>query len=115
MYLKVPYFKQESGKTCGVACLRMVLGYLGKNFEEKELAKQIKVYSFGTFNTDLGYIALKLGYKVTIHTIHLRLLGPLNLEFGTEITTKILDSLAVKPNDRTNYESWKDLLRPEET
>lgn len=37
MKLNVPYFSQEKNTTCGVACLRMVMAFYGKDIEESEL------------------------------------------------------------------------------
>lgn len=110
-HLKVPYFKQEAGLSCGLACMRMVLGYYGDKVSEKELSKHIKIHSYGTFTTDLGALALERGYKVTVFTFHLRLLGPLEIPFGTKVTDKLLSSAKVTAKDKTTYESWKKYLR----
>lgn len=37
MKLKIPYFRQEKNTTCGVASLRMVLAFCGKEISEFEL------------------------------------------------------------------------------
>lgn len=33
----VPYFKQEKSTTCGPACLKMILAFMGMNYSENEL------------------------------------------------------------------------------
>jgi len=109
--LKVPYFKQESGLTCGLACLRMALGYYGDQTTEKELVKQIQVHKYGIFTTDLGVLAQKRGYKTTIFSIHLRLLAPLKLPFGTEVSTKILAKVKPTATDKKTYDSWQEYLK----
>jgi len=42
MKLKIPYFKQEKNTTCGVACMRMVFAFYGKNAGESELEQACK-------------------------------------------------------------------------
>ena len=39
MKLNIPYHKQEKNTTCGVACLRMVMAFYGKEVSEFELAE----------------------------------------------------------------------------
>ena len=37
MKIKIPYFRQEKNTTCGVACVKMVLAFHGKEISEFEL------------------------------------------------------------------------------
>lgn len=111
MKLKIPYFAQESSKTCGIAALRMVLSHLGDQTTEKELLNETKLHSFGTFSTDLGSIALKRGYKVKSSTMHLSLLGPLSLSYGTKITQATLKRIQPLPKDKMTFDSWQKYLQ----
>jgi ABC-type bacteriocin/lantibiotic exporter with double-glycine peptidase domain len=109
--MKIKYYRQESGLTCGIACLRMALGSFGDEVTESELAKKIKIHSFGIYTTDLGLSALERGYKVVIYTFHLRILAPLGPKFGTRISNEILDKVTIQPSDRHTIESWKNYLK----
>lgn len=111
MKLNVPYFSQERNVTCGLAALRMMLGFFGNEVSEKELAKEVKMHSFGTFSTDLGRIALKKGFKIKCYTCHLGLLGPLKLPYGTKIDEVILKQIKVAPRDKMTFESWENYIQ----
>lgn len=111
MKLKVPYFAQEQSKTCGIAALRMVLDYHSDPSSEKELLQDIKLHSFGTFSTDLGSIALKRAHKVKSYTMHLSLLGPLNLSLGQKVTQQTLKKVKVLPKDQMTFQSWESYLK----
>lgn len=108
--LPVPYFPQEHAKTCGVAALRMALGYCASPKSEKEILKYVPLHSFGTFSTDFGELIKRLGYKVTGHTFHLSLLAPLKIPFGTEIAMETLNKIPVKPKDKMVFESWQRFI-----
>ena len=41
MTLPVPHFKQEYPHTCVVACIRIVLAYLGQEHTEEELSRAL--------------------------------------------------------------------------
>jgi ABC-type bacteriocin/lantibiotic exporter with double-glycine peptidase domain len=62
-------FKQETDKSCGVACLRSIFNYYGDNFSEKDIWK--KTFPFKTKNgirnpiINLGVTALRFGFDVT--------------------------------------------------
>ncbi|MBU0760192.1 MAG: hypothetical protein KJ858_00710, partial [Nanoarchaeota archaeon] len=63
-------FKQETRKSCGVACLRSALNHYGNNFSEKDIwAKHtsFKSQDGGILNPiiSLGVTALKFGFDVT--------------------------------------------------
>jgi ABC-type bacteriocin/lantibiotic exporter with double-glycine peptidase domain len=48
-YLDVPYFKQDTGYTCGPTSLQMALAYYGIHRSEKNLAEELKTTSeYGT-------------------------------------------------------------------
>jgi len=110
MKLQVPHYKQEKRLSCGLAVLRMALGFFGDNVSEKEILKNLTLHNFGSFTTDLGTAALKMGYKVVIYTFHLPLIAPLNLPFGSEIKMIRLDKFSVRPKDKKTLESWKKYL-----
>lgn len=110
MKLNVPHFQQEKNLTCGLAVLRMIFAYYGQNISEKELTKNLKMYSFGTFFTDLGIEAFDRGYKVTTYTFHLPLLGSLMLPFGTKVTKEILKKIKVRSCDELTFKSWQKFI-----
>jgi len=61
-------FKQETDKSCGIACLRSIFNYYGKDLTEKEILEKHKFYKIagGVINPliSLGITALKFGFKV---------------------------------------------------
>lgn len=111
MKLKVPHYKQQRGMSCGLAAMRMLFSYFGDKASEKELDKQTKRHSFGNFFTELGELALDKCYNVTCYTIHLSILGPLKLPFGSEITNTQLRNLKIRPSDKMTLVSWKSYLK----
>jgi len=46
--LEVPYYKQEKWYTCGPACLRMLLKYIGTSASEEGAAKACGTTELGT-------------------------------------------------------------------
>ncbi len=63
-------FKQETDKSCGVACLRSILNHYGNNFSEKDIWDKhnpFQTKSEGIRNPilNLGVTALKFGFDVT--------------------------------------------------
>lgn len=62
-------YKQETDKSCGVACLRSILNYYGNNFTEKDIWNKHTSFQSkkGIYNPiiSLGLTALKFGFKVT--------------------------------------------------
>jgi hypothetical protein len=62
-------FKQETNKSCGVACLRSILNYYGNNFSEKDIWDKHSPFQSktGVLNPilNLGVTALKFGFDVT--------------------------------------------------
>jgi len=62
-------YKQETDKSCGVACLRSILNYYGNNFSEKDIWDKHNPYKTkeGIRNPimNLGVTALKFGFNVT--------------------------------------------------
>jgi len=110
MKLDIPHYKQEKTLSCGLAALRMVFSYYGNKTFEKELTNDTKIHSFGILTTDLGIIALKLGYKVKIYTFHLPLLSPHKFAFGKEIKMEDLSKIKPDPKSKLTYESWEKYL-----
>jgi ABC-type bacteriocin/lantibiotic exporter with double-glycine peptidase domain len=111
MDLPIPYFKQERKNSCGLAVLRMVFKYYGGDVTEKELLKDIKLRSYGTLLTDLGILALKREYKVTVHTLHLPLISPLQLPFGTTITENHLKKMQPRKTDNDTLVSFNKFIK----
>ncbi len=63
-------FKQETDKSCGVACLRSILNHYGNNFSEKDIWDKHNPFqpkNGGILNPimNLGVTALKFGFDVT--------------------------------------------------
>jgi len=63
-------YKQETNKSCGVACLRSILNHFGNNFSEKDIwtiHKPFQPKNGGILNPimNLGVTALKFGFDVT--------------------------------------------------
>jgi len=70
MTKKFKISQQETDKSCGVACLRSIMNYYGKNLSEKDLWAKNKPYQTkneGIRNPimNLGVTALKFGFDVT--------------------------------------------------
>jgi hypothetical protein len=66
--MKIKIFKQETNKSCGIACLRSIFNYYGNNFSEKDVWKKHKSFGKGDKIRNpilsLGLTALKFGFKV---------------------------------------------------
>ena len=45
---EVPYYKQEEWYTCGPACLRMLLKFIGTSASEEDVAKACGTTELGT-------------------------------------------------------------------
>ncbi|MBI3981008.1 C39 family peptidase [Candidatus Microgenomates bacterium] len=110
MILNVPFFEQERSLTCGVAVLRMILGFYGEKVTEKELAKKVKMHSFGTYSTDLAVLAMEKGYKATAYTLHLPLFASLNLPFGTRITLDYFRKIKLSPGHKSTFQTCKNYV-----
>jgi Peptidase C39 family len=65
---QIKIFKQETSKSCGVACIRSILNYYGNNFSEKDIWNKHKSFGKGDEIRNpilsLGLTALKFGFKV---------------------------------------------------
>ena len=70
MKLDVPFYRQTGIVNCGTTVLRMVLNYLGGNFDLDiiELKARIKDGK-GIFTTQLSVAARELGYGAELHSI----------------------------------------------
>jgi hypothetical protein len=90
-------YKQETDKSCGVACIRSALNYYGNNFSEKDIWD--KNASFiskkeGLLNPiiSLGVTALKFGFNVKYIGYHPTIannnLYPKNLKKSLQIKSK---------------------------
>jgi hypothetical protein len=66
--MEIKIFKQETNKSCGVACLRSIFNHYGNNFSEKDVWKKHKSFGKGDKIRNpilsLGLTALKFGFKV---------------------------------------------------
>lgn len=110
MKFDIPHYRQEKSLSCGLAVLRMVLGYYDDNATEKELSKGLKMHSFGSFTTDIASIAQQRRYKTSVYSFHLPLLSPLKLPFGCEIKLEHLKKMKVDPKSKMTFDSWKKYL-----
>lgn len=67
-------FKQETGKSCGIACIRSIINHFGNNFSEKEIWEKHDYYGKGDMLLSpiitLGITAIKFGFKVTYYNYH---------------------------------------------
>ena len=63
MKIKVPFFGQEKDTTCGVACLRMVLAYFGKEVEEFELEDACQTSWLGNVCGELVQGGVEFGFE----------------------------------------------------
>lgn len=57
-WLTVPHFKQSRDGRCLPACARMVLAYLGKDYDEESLARLLRARSFGTPANNIRLLSL---------------------------------------------------------
>lgn len=110
MKLKIDHFKQEKKNSCGLASLRSLISAYQKPPSEFELAKHVKLHSFGSLITDLGLIALNCNFPVTIYCLHLSLLAPLCHPFGTQINKEKLKKIKARPSDNLILQSMKKFV-----
>lgn len=61
--LKVPYFKQDKGNTCGPASLQMVLAYKGKRTSEDKLVRLMDTNENGSTHRSLVESVRKHGFR----------------------------------------------------
>lgn len=61
--MEIPFFRQETDYTCGVACLRMVLAFYGTVREEPELVGSCGTTPDGTTADGLAEGARALAYQ----------------------------------------------------
>jgi len=63
--INVPFFKQENWYTCGPACLRMVLAYLGIIKTEEEVTEACGTTELGTTSMQMSVAFQKYGIKAS--------------------------------------------------
>lgn len=63
MKLNIPYFKQDKDTTCGVASLRMVLAFLGKDIPESDLEETCETSWLGNTCGELVQGSMKYGFE----------------------------------------------------
>jgi len=63
MKLKIPYFRQEKNTTCGVASVRMVLAFHGKQISEFELEEICETSWLGNTCGEIVLGIKKLGFE----------------------------------------------------
>ena len=69
MKLKVPIVKQKRKTDCGPTVMSMLYKYFGKSVSPKEIVKEIGgLTKWGSFTTDLAFMARKLGFKVICYS-----------------------------------------------
>jgi ABC-type bacteriocin/lantibiotic exporter with double-glycine peptidase domain len=65
--VKIPYYKQETGYTCGAACMRMILESMGIKKSEKQVANLLKTNKMiGTWHKNIAELAEKYKFDYTI-------------------------------------------------
>ena len=64
--MDIPIIKGETGQSCGVACLRSVFSFYGKDVSEKEVWEHNKLKSNINWIYDLGFAAIKFSFKAKI-------------------------------------------------
>ena len=61
--IKVPYFRQKKDYTCGVACLRMILGFYGKKIRRSLIVREAKTEKYKlTKRKDMIGVIKKQGF-----------------------------------------------------
>lgn len=63
MRLKIPYFRQEKNTTCGVACVRMIFSFYGKELNEFELEEACETGWLGNICSELVRGVKKIGLE----------------------------------------------------
>lgn len=63
MKIKIPYFRQEKNTNCGVACVRMVAAFYGKNTSELELEDACETSWLGNTCGEIAAGVKKLGLE----------------------------------------------------
>src|SRR3989339_1809255 len=64
--MDIPVIKGETGQSCGVACLRSVFSFYGKDVSEKDVLEHNKLKNNINWIYDLGFAAIKFGFKAKI-------------------------------------------------
>lgn len=62
----VPYFKKEKNTTCGPACLKMILAFMGMNYSENELETICETGWLGNTCEEIAKGAKKLGLSTEV-------------------------------------------------
>lgn len=90
MKTDVPFFEQESKNSCGIAAMRMILGYFGQASTEKELYLECSPEKSGViWSVDLARLSGKRGLEVEFytHSLHLNQENQ-SLEFYQKMTAE---------------------------
>jgi len=64
--MEIPCYKQKKNYTCAVCCLKMVLEYYGKEYEEIELEKMCRTTERGTIAKNVVDTAKRIGFWAAI-------------------------------------------------
>ena len=64
--MEIPIVKGETGQSCGVASLRSVFKFYGKEVSEEDISKFNQIKNNTNWIYDLGFTALKFGFKAKI-------------------------------------------------
>lgn len=64
--LPVPHFQQRKIGDCLVACTGMMLAHLGKAFQYRNVAQQLKTQDFGTVFSNIRHLSIS-GIAVQVH------------------------------------------------
>jgi len=72
MRLNVPFYKQTTDLNCGSAALKMILAYLGKDFNIEELEEKTGIKpGKGVYTIQLANAAKSFGFEVDYYTKNL--------------------------------------------
>jgi ABC-type bacteriocin/lantibiotic exporter with double-glycine peptidase domain len=71
MSLKLPFFAQEHPDTCALACLRMILAFLGTTVTEAQLVQAAQLEAGGVNPDELTRLAQHFGLKAEARQLDL--------------------------------------------
>jgi len=112
MKLKVPIIKQKRKMGCGPTAMSMLYKYFGKDVSPKGIVKEIGgLTKWGSFTTDLAFMARKLGFKVICYSYALIYFEPGFAKLSHEEFIKKVKSLIRKEKRAYQKRELKSILR----
>jgi hypothetical protein len=99
--LHVQLLPQPTDTVCGPTCLHAVYSYFGDTVELGKVIDEVaSLPQGGTLAVQLGYHALKRGYRATIYTNNLQTFDPTWFRPGVDLSERLLLQHAVKKHDK---------------